>query len=184
MFWIGYFIFLNYEWFKKNYLIIGTIALMLYVMLYVPLAYHWKSDYTQYYSGFPMKMQEILWDDENAIKNLLTLLYRLSLGVAGSVAIIAYAHIISSLPSIAANIGTSTQGIYITQAFILEYLCGVHIPVFSTWIDSLALLWISLVGFAIIIVFLCSGLYFLIKRIPILGLLLYGQRNTQASITH
>ncbi len=176
MFWIGYLIHLYYDWFREHYMLIGITALV----LYIPLLYFWNSEYMLYYAGFPIKIQDMVCNGNRGFRDFLILIYRICLGGLGSISVIALFHLIQKIPSILSSIGASTMGIYVTQALVLEYLCGAYIPSLTRITDNPYILWLLILGFALWMVFFCYGIYLLIKKQYILSLLLYGQINKRA----
>lgn len=112
---------LYYDQFKAHYLLIGMFSLLIFSILCV----FWDTEGMKYYAGALPKVHEIIghmrgytWHDG------LIIVYRMAIGLSGSVAIIALMHCVKQIPIIIAMVGTSTQDIYILQSLVLEFLLG------------------------------------------------------------
>ena len=124
MFWAGYLIRRYYDQFMAHYILIGILSLAIYSVLFM----FWDAKGMKYYAGALPKVYEIIgqmkgytWHDG------LMILYRIAIGLSGSVTIIALMHAIKKIPNIVAIVGSTTQGIYILQALILETILGSYL---------------------------------------------------------
>ena len=124
MFWTGYLMRRYYDSFKAHYVIWGVVTTLVYGIL----LWFWDSEAMQYYSGALPKVYEVVgqmngytWHDG------IVVLYRIAIGMAGSVAVIAWMHAIKQIPNIVAIVGSTTQGIYILQTLVLEMILGTYV---------------------------------------------------------
>ena len=103
------------------------------------------------------------------------LVYRIVLGLTGSVSIICLFHLLRNVPRWVQLVGTSTEAIYILQACILEHLIGGFIMQKTDWflsiqqLPSFVLMGIVLPIIAIMLVLLCMWLYQLTRYLPIVA---------------
>lgn len=174
MFWVGYLIQRYYERFKSSYMMIGIVSFVLYMVM----MNFWKPENIEYYSGFPVKLQEIMSGVKGANRVLLQkLFYRLCVGILGSISVISLIHGIKPHYQVIGHIGASTMGIYIIQAFLLEDLLGTYMPELCIWISNIYMLWFVIVVFSCIMLALSYGVYYMLSRISILDLFLFGKIN-------
>ena len=124
MFWTGYLMRRYYEPFKANYAIWGVVTTSVFGIL----LWFWDSQAMQYYSGALPKVYEIVVQMNGyTCHDGIVVLYRIAIGMAGSIAVIAWMHVIKHLPNILAIVGSTTQGIYILQTLVLETILGTYV---------------------------------------------------------
>lgn len=170
MFWGGYLIRLYYEQFEAHYKLIGIISLVVFGVLCV----FWNTEGMTYYAGALPKAYEIIghmkgytWHDG------LIIVYRIAVGLSGSVAIIALMHCVKQIPKSVALVGASTQDIYIFQSLILETLLG-HFISFKS-MNCYVVVPIILPIMTLLIIGACMLISRLVKRNNIMACVLLGK---------
>lgn len=170
MFWAGYLIHLYYEQFKAHYMLTGMIALAIYGILYL----FWDTEGMKYYAGALPKAYEIIghmkgytWHDG------MMILYRIAIGLSGSVAIIALMHLIKKIPNIVAVVGSSTQGIYILQSLVLETILGTYVSFEGMNYYLVMLVLLPICSVAIVIG--CAYMSKLVQKNRVIGCILLGK---------
>lgn len=132
MFWIGYLIYLNYDNFIKYHFYIALGAFLGFIALF-PL---WTSDIQEMYGGAKVKIFEVVLGNADPLL-LLKLVYRILIGVCGSVAIIAACHSIKSIPRSISIVGGATAAIYILQSLLLEDLIGTYFAPYAYYVTEI-----------------------------------------------
>lgn len=175
MLWIGYFIRVHYDWFRKHYLWIALIAITGYLILFP----YWTSEIQEMYGGANVKIISVLLGKTD-VGMLIKLGYRILIGAFGSVAIIAALHVLKKVPQWISVMGSSTAAIYILQSLVLEDLIGNHVAPYSSFI-SICPGWVVFSVIYLIItmlmIFLCIGLRWLIDKNMVLSMMLLGNTS-------
>ena len=172
IFWVGYVLKIKYDLFVKYHRIIGIVACALFVGIY----YFWNAETMHYSASASVTIYHVLLGKHGYTwMNLVILGYRILLGAAGSVAIIAAMHELNTVNQSICVVGVSTAGVYVLQTYILEKGMG---WIFSQYADlnrwPLALNYLIMIGISIVMLFFITWLYQQLHKWAIIDFLLFG----------
>ena len=172
MFWIGYVMKMMYEEFVTYHRVIGISALVLFAGLY----YFWNAETMHYSASASVTIYHVLLGKHGYTgMNLLMLGYRILLGVAGSVAIIAAMHEIKNVNKYISLVGASTAGIYVLHTFIFHKYLG---PFFDKYVDMSG--WQTLCNYTLMVVlsvvltYMIMLIYQLLRKNSTIDMLFFG----------
>ena len=173
VFWIGSLVRRYYDCFVKYHLQIFVFSLVLFIILF----HFWNAMSMYYYARASVTVYHVIFGRNGyTVLTLVRLFYRILIGVAGSLAVVAIFHSFRRTFSMVSKIGSATAGIYILQTFVLEYggtFIGKH---WGYLASSLNMAWTTIFLFvvSIMLVITLSSLYQLIHKSSLLDLLLFG----------
>ena len=172
IFWIGYVMKMKYDEFVTYHRVIGISALVLFAGLY----YFWNGETMHYSASASVTIYHVLLGKHGYTgMNLLMLGYRILLGAAGSVAIIAAMHELKSVHRYIGIIGASTAGIYILQTYIVQKGMG---GLFEQYVDlsgwPMACNYLLIAVISIAMTVIITWLYQVMKKSPMIDMLLFG----------
>lgn len=172
IFWIGYAMKMYYEQYIRYHRPIGLIALIVFAGLY----YFWNGEIMHYSASASVTLYHVVLGKHGyTLLNFLMLAYRICLGIAGAVAVISLMHEVKNVNKFITYVGSSTAGIYILQATILEI---VLYRIFFNYVNlsGISKLSIYFIMFVIAIglVALLTWLYRFLSRNSVVDLILFG----------
>lgn len=172
IFWAGYIMNVYYEKFLKFNRAIGMIAVIVFFGLYT----FWNGETMHYSASASVTIYHVVLGMHGyTMMNLLLLLYRIILGIAGSVVIISLLHELKNINKFVRVIGASTAGIYVLQTFIIER--GLRF-IFEKYININALPYpcscMLMLLISVILVITINWLYQLIKRNSYIDFVFFG----------
>lgn len=161
-----------YGKFNKYYRIIGVVSAILFSGLYG----FWNEETMHYSASASVTIYHVLLGRHGyTMMNLLWLLYRIVLGITGSLAIISLLHEFKNINGYIKKVGQSTAGIYVLQSLIIER--GLH-WLFGKYLhfNALPILcnYILLFIISLILVVTIDWLYQLVKRNAYIDFILFG----------
>lgn len=172
IFWIGYAMKMYYEQYIRYHRPIGLIALIVFAGLY----YFWNGEIMHYSASASVTLYHVVLGKHGyTLLNFLMLAYRICLGIAGAVAVISLMHEVKNVNKFITYVGSSTAGIYILQATILEIILY---RIFLNYVNlsGISKLSIYFIMFVIAIglVALLTWLYRFLSRNSVVDLILFG----------
>lgn len=162
-----------YDKFNKYYRVIGVVSAILFSGLYG----FWNEETMHYSASASVTIYHVLLGRHGyTMMNLLWLLYRIVLGITGSLAIISLLHEFKNINGYIKIIGQSTAGIYVLQSLIIEKWLGIS---FCKYVDLSGLSLMHIYGLMLLIsgclVVFITYIYQLIKHyVPIADIILFG----------
>ena len=172
IFWIGYIMRRYYEPFKRYHRVIGIVALLLFMGLYgfwddITMCYYGKASVTIYHV--------LLGKHGYTVWTMLRVVYRIVLGAAGSIAVIAWMHEWKYENKYVSLIGSSTAGIYILQTLLLENgLSLLFSKYVGSWGCNSIVLYAGLFVASVALVVLFTWIYQGVRKCKWVDLLLFG----------
>ena len=175
-FWVGWFIRRHYEQLLAHSGVIAVVSGLIFVIL----LQFWDREGMRFYAGTTLNIYTYFSGLSLPWKDWLMLLFRILIGVSGSVAIIALMHLFQHVPRYVLQVGQSTEAVYILQACLLEHLVGDFIAIKTNWMTPLQqlqpviLFGVALPIIALLYVCVCTMLYLPTHRLPHLAVPLFG----------